>query len=304
MRPDGAQESPFPAKYSLLARQGGSFTLPVGYAAGLKRSLRLETVAKTPIFRRESANQGRFGGIDKAMNGVFDIYTIIFLALAVFIFLRLRSVLGTRTGRERPPYDPYSARETVKPATAPDKPIPSPRTEETAARRETEREPITGDRWAGIAAAGTPLAAGLSAIAAVDRSFDAKSFLEGAKGAYELIVTSFAQGDRKTLRNLLGKDLFEEFAAALNEREARGHKMESRFVSLDKAEIRNAELVGNEARITIDFVSQLVSATRDKDGNIVDGSADGLTETADVWTFARDVTAADPNWKLVENEAP
>lgn len=235
------------------------------------------------------------------MNAVFDIYTIIFLALAVFIFARLRSVLGTRTGRERPPFDPYSGKEP-KPATLPDKPATIPtRAEETAVARDAERETPSAERWAGIAAPGSAVAAGLDAIANADRSFDARHFLEGAKAAYEMIVMAFAEGDRKTLRNMLGKDLFEEFAAAINEREAKGHKMESRFVSLDKAEIRHAELAGSEARITIDFVSQLVSATRDKDGNIVDGNAEALTEVEDLWMFARDVKSSDPNWKLVEN---
>ncbi len=234
------------------------------------------------------------------MNAVFDIYTIIFLALAIFIFVKLRSVLGTRTGHERPPFDPYSAKEP-KPATLPDKsPIPS-RAEEPALAREADRDVPPAERWAGIAAPGSAVAAGLDAIAGADRNFDARRFLEGAKAAYEMIVIAFAEGDRKTLRSMLGKELFEEFAAAINEREARGHKMESRFVSIDKAEIKHAELVGNEARITIDFVSQLVSSTRDKDGNIVEGGVEALTEVEDLWMFARDVKSSDPNWKLVEN---
>jgi len=236
------------------------------------------------------------------MNAVFDIYTIIFLALAVFIFARLRSVLGTRTGRERPPYDPYAPREAPKPAPPADKPVAiQNRTDETPVLRDTEREAPAGERWAGVAPAGGVVAAGLEAIAAADRSFDARHFLDGAKGAYEIIVNAFAEGDRKILRAMLGKELFEEFAAAINEREAKGHKMESRFVSVDKAEIKSAELDGREARITIDFVSQLVSATRDKDGNVVEGSAEAITEVEDLWMFARDVTSPDPNWKLVEN---
>ncbi|MBS4084777.1 MAG: Tim44 domain-containing protein [Rhizobiales bacterium] len=234
------------------------------------------------------------------MNAVFDIYTIIFLALAVFIFAKLRSVLGTRTGHERPPFDPYAGKEP-KPATLPDKPAIPNRADETQIAREADRDIPAADRWAGIAAPGSAVAAGLDAIANADRSFDARSFLEGAKAAYEMIVTAFAEGDRKTLRSMLGKELYEEFAAAINEREAKGLVMESRFVSLDKAEIKHAELSGNEARVTIDFVSQLVSATRDKNGNFVEGSAEALTEVEDLWMFARDVKSSDPNWKLVEN---
>jgi len=234
------------------------------------------------------------------MNAVFDIYTIIFLALAVFIFARLRSVLGTRTGRERPPFDPYSSKEP-KPATLPENPAIPNRADDAPVARETDREIPAADRWAGIAAPGSAVAAGLDAIANADRSFDARHFVEGARGAYEMIVIAFAEGDRKTLRAMLGKELFEEFAAAINDREAKGYTMESRFVSLDKAEIKHAELAGSEARITIDFVSQLVSATRDRDGKIVDGSAEALTDVEDLWMFARDVKSSDPNWKLVEN---
>lgn len=236
------------------------------------------------------------------MNAVFDIYTIIFLALAVFIFAKLRSVLSTRTGHERPPFDPYSG-ETPKPATLPDKPANIPNRNEEAApvARDAEREVPAAERWAGIATPGSAVAAGLDAIAKADRSFDARQFLDGAKAAYEMIVMAFAEGDRKTLRNMLGKELFEEFAASLNDREAKGHKMESRFVSLDKAEIKQADLAGSEARITIDFLAQLVSATRDKDGNVVEGSAEALTDVEDLWMFARDVKSSDPNWKLVEN---
>lgn len=239
------------------------------------------------------------------MNAVFDIYTIIFLALAVFIFARLRSVLGTRTGRERPPFDPYSSRE-AKPVPASDKPTPIARNEDAQAPRDTaDRDtPPAADRWAGIAAPGSALANGLDAIARSDPDFDAQEFLGGAKAAYEMIVTAFAEGDRKTLRNLLGKEMFDEFASAINEREAKGLTMESRFVSIDKANFVAAALEGREARVTIHFISQLVSATRDKNGEIVEGSDEQLTEASDNWTFARDVTAADPNWKLVENEAP
>lgn len=237
------------------------------------------------------------------MNAVFDIYTIIFLALAVFIFARLRSVLGQRTGRERPPADPYSRQEIPAPPAGRETPVPIPNRTETSPRDSTDAE-TPRDPWAGIATPGTPLALGLDSIAGADKAFDPQSFIAGAKGAYEMIVMAFAEGDRKTLRSMLGKDLFEEFAAVLNEREAKGHKMESRFVSIDKANMTNAQLDGREARLTIHFVAQLVSATRNKDGNVVDGSAEQLTETSDHWTFARDVNNSDPNWKLVENEAP
>lgn len=238
------------------------------------------------------------------MRDVFDIYTIIFLALAVFIFLRLRSVLGQRTGRERPPYDPYSAREQVRPATEKVVALPN-RTAEAAQKpaAETAAPAAPGERWKGIAEAGTPLAAGLDAIAAADSAFDPKHFLTGARTAYEMIVSAYAEGDRRTLKGLLSRDVYEGFESAITEREKRGETVESRFVSIDEADIANAELRGRNAQLTIRFKSKLVSATRDKNGNVVDGSAEKVTDVTDVWTFARDTSSRDPNWKLVATEA-
>jgi predicted lipid-binding transport protein (Tim44 family) len=238
------------------------------------------------------------------MLDVFDIYTIIFLALAVFIFLRLRSVLGQRTGRERPPFNPYAARE-ARPGAPSDKSdkvvtLP-PRKTDAAPAKATEEKPAD-DRWKGITAAGSPVAAGLDAIAAVDKTFDAQHFITGARSAYEMIVTAYAQGDRRALKNLLAKDVFDGFDSVIREREQRGETAEARFVSIDAADIIGAEQRGGTAQITMRFVSQLVSVTRDKTGNVVDGNAEKVSDVTDVWTFARDVNSRDPNWKLVATE--
>jgi len=235
------------------------------------------------------------------MRDVFDIYTIIFLALAVFIFLRLRNVLGQRTGRERPPYDPYAAREPARPAAekvvalpnrTPDAAVPTP-----AAPAEAP------ERWKGVAEAGSAIASGLDAIAAAAPDFDARHFLTGARAAYEMIVNAYAEGDRRTLKNLLSREVYDGFEAAITEREKRGESVESRFVSIDNAEITAAELRGRSAQVTVRFQSKLVSVTRDKNGNVIDGNAEKVTDVTDVWTFARDVSSRDPNWKLVATEA-
>ena len=232
---------------------------------------------------------------------MFDIYTIIFLALAVFIFLRLRNVLGQRTGRERPPYDPYSARDTVRTSSNENVVTLPGRTAEKGA---IEAEPEeTADRWKDIAAPGSATAAGLDAIAAEDNAFDAAGFLTGARAAYEMIVTAYANGDRRQLKDLLGREVYEGFEAAIGDREQRGEKVESRFVSIEAAEIINAELRGKSSQITVRFASQLVSVTRDRSGAVIDGSPDKVTTVTDVWTFARDVSSRDPNWKLVATEA-
>ncbi len=239
------------------------------------------------------------------MSNVFDIYTIIFLALAVFIFLRLRSVLGQRTGRERPPYDPYSARDVVRsPVT--DKVVTlTPAAAETPPRPAEPAEPAqaASERWKGIAESGSAVAAGLDAIAAADSNFDAQHFITGARAAYEMIVTTFAEGDRRQLRNLLSREVFDGFDAAITERENRGETAETRFVSVDGSTITAAELRKGTAQITVRFVSKLVSSTRDRNGAVIDGNAEKVTDVTDVWTFARDVSSRDPNWKVVATEA-
>ncbi len=235
---------------------------------------------------------------------MFDIYTIIFLALAVFIFLRLRSVLGQRTGRERPPTNPYSARDAIRPVSASDKVVPLPtRTAEATAKPADDDTPAAPERWAGVAEAGSPVALGLEAIAAQDPAFDAKHFLTGGRAAYEMVVTAFAEGDRKSLKNLLSREVYDGFDAAIKEREDAGQTAETKFVSIDKADLVSAELRARTAQVTVRFVSQIISVKRDRTGAVVDGSPEKVTEVTDVWTFARDLSSRDPNWKLVATEA-
>jgi len=229
---------------------------------------------------------------------VFDIYTIIFLALALFIFLRLRNVLGQRTGSERPPFD-RTARNTVQ--GAPDSnvvPIPGKMIDQAPLAPSADVTPA-GERWKDLAEPGSVLAQGLDAIAAQDSSFDPRHFLSGARGAYEMIVLAFANGDRRALRDLLSTEVYESFDAVIKDRERHEQKTETRFVSIDKAELVGAEARDRLGQLTVRFVSQMISVTRDKAGTIVDGNPDKVADITDVWTFARDMTSRDPNWKLV-----
>jgi predicted lipid-binding transport protein (Tim44 family) len=241
------------------------------------------------------------------MQDVFDFWWIIYATIAVVIFVKLRSVLGQRTGRERPPYDPYSARDTVRPtagdrASTNDNVVALPgRVVEPAPKPADVAAPA--DRWSGIAEPGSAVAAGLDAIAREDKSFDGKHFVAGARAAYEMIVTAYAEGDRRTLKNLLSRDVYDGFEAAIRERETKGETAESRFVSIDKSDLTEVELRGRTAQITIRFVSQLVSVTRDREGAVIEGSPEKVTDVTDVWTFARDLSSRDPNWKLVATEA-
>jgi predicted lipid-binding transport protein (Tim44 family) len=230
-----------------------------------------------------------------------DIYTIIFLALAVFIFLRLRNVLGQRTGSEQPPYD-RTARDIVR-GPQDNNVVPMPGTVIDQAPLAPTAEVPPADRWKGVAEPGTPLAQGLDAIAAQDSSFDLGHFLSGARGAYEMIVLAFANGDRRALRDLLSPEVYESFDAVIKDREKHEQKTETRFVSIDKAELVGAEARDRSAQLTVRFVSQMVSVTRDKSGAIVDGNPEKVTDITDVWTFARDTASRDPNWKLVGTES-
>jgi predicted lipid-binding transport protein (Tim44 family) len=241
------------------------------------------------------------------MNGVIDIYTIIFLALAVVIFLRLRSVLGRRTGNERPPYDPFARRNPAPPAARDgEKVITLPPRQ----NREGGPAPVTGEapadadvRIRPVASPGSPVAEQLKRLMAVDRTFDPPGFLEGAKVAYEMVVTAFAEGDRRQLRQLLSREVYDGFVGAIAEREGREEKIEFRFVGIEKAEITEAAIRGNSAQVTVRFNSELISATKDSTGKVVDGDETKVSDVTDIWTFAREVAARDPNWKLVATES-
>jgi predicted lipid-binding transport protein (Tim44 family) len=227
-----------------------------------------------------------------------DIYTIIFLALAVFIFLRLRSVLGQRTGSERPPYD-RAAPNVVQRTQDNNNVVPIPGAVIDQAPMAPSADVAPADRWKGVAEPGTPLAGGLDAIAAQDSSFDPRHFISGARSAYEMIVLAFANGDRRALKDLLSSEVYESFETVIKDREKHEQKTETRFVSIDKAELVSAEARDRAAQLTVRFVSQMISVTRDKTGAIVDGNPDKVADITDVWTFARDTSSRDPNWKLV-----
>ena len=235
------------------------------------------------------------------MNGTFDILTLRFLVIAVVIFLRLRSVLGRRTGNERPRYDPYSAQD------ASGKPVRDNIV--TLPRGEPQRpvEPLDeaafSRRLKDIAPADSDVAQKLSALAQQDRSFDPKHFMQGARAAYEMVVTAFAQGDRKTLRQLLSREVFDSFASALDERDRAGETVDFRFVGISKAELTDAEQMGRAAHITVKFISELITATRNKAGEVVDGDASSIREVTDIWTFAREINAKYPNWRVVATGA-
>ncbi|MDQ1197122.1 MULTISPECIES: Tim44/TimA family putative adaptor protein [Agrobacterium] len=227
--------------------------------------------------------------------GSSDFITLFFLVAAVLIFFQLRSVLGRRTGNEKPPFDPFSAREAAKAPVDDNKVVTLPK------RGETEE-----NRFAAVdavAAPGSALNDSLRQLVESDPSFQPKEFLNGARMAYEMIVMAFADGDRNSLKNLLSKEVYEGFDAAISDREKRGEVVKSTFVGIEKIDITQAAVRGSEEQITLRIISQLISATYDKDGKLVDGDPENVSEVDDIWTFSRDIRSRDPNWKLIATES-
>lgn len=241
-----------------------------------------------------------------------NLLTLIFLVLAVVIFAKLRSVLGRRTGDDEARVERLKAEQRARAAQreAQDKVVALPRRERQASPAEADApvpQPTAADAEEKVrtfASGDQALADGMLAIYKADKSFDPEAFVNGARAAYEMIVTAFAEGNRKTLRPLLSREVFEGFDAAIGEREKRGEIIEHGFVGINKAEIIEAELKRTTAQVTVKFVSELISATRDKAGVVLAGDPNKIKEVVDIWTFAREVTSRDPNWKLVATQAP
>jgi predicted lipid-binding transport protein (Tim44 family) len=234
------------------------------------------------------------------MSEILDLTTIAILVVAVLVLLRLRSVLGRRTGNERSRLDPYTAPDAA-PSNDRDNVVTLPRAQEQPA--ETERQRQSVDNRIGVAGAGAAMEP-LRQIAEADATFDTGSFLNGAKAAYEMIVTAYAKGDRETLHNLLSPEVYDSFNAVISEREAQGETTEFSFVGLSSADIVDAQLSGRIAHLTVRFVSDLVTAVRDRAGNVVEGDLKAVRQVTDIWTFSRDISSPNPNWHLVATDTP
>jgi predicted lipid-binding transport protein (Tim44 family) len=208
----------------------------------------------------------------------FDI--ILFAMVAGFLVLRLRSVLGRRTGNERR-RELFVRRTRPAPEKGPALIEPSPGAVATTV------------------APADAVAQGLNQIHRADPSFDRAQFLEGAGTAFEMIVTAFANADKAGLRPLLSDEVCQQFVTAIDERVAAKETLETRILRLDSSDIVEAELLGRNAQVTVKLTSQQINVTRAMDGSIVDGDPQHPTEKTDFWTFARDTGSADPNWVLV-----
>ena len=233
------------------------------------------------------------------MSQPFDPLNLLILGIAVVLLFKLRNVLGTRTGNERR-YDPVQRQEQQADPRRDDNVIHIPG-HEVRGDADSAAEAAT-PVWQGYAEAGSPLAGGIEKIAAVDPGFSPRSFLEGARIAYEMIVQAFADGDKKALKPLLSREVFDGFSAAIDTRQRNGETLESKFVGIDNSKIVAAELAGKKASVTVRFISDLIAATRSRAGDVIDGDAAKVRRITDVWTFERDVASRDPNWRLVSTE--
>lgn len=229
--------------------------------------------------------------------GSNDFITVFFLVAAVVIFLQLRSVLGRRTGTEKPPFDPAAQREVAKPdAGDTGKVITLPRRDST----DNEDRLNQADFYT---KPGTEPNTDLRELMKVDLAFDPKSFFAGARSAYEMIVTAFADGDRKTLRGLLSKEVYDSFDAAIAEREARGETVKFTFVGISKLDLVKIEIKGSDVQVTLNIVSQLISATLDRNSVIIEGDEETVADVNDIWTLSRDMRSRDPNWTVIATES-
>jgi predicted lipid-binding transport protein (Tim44 family) len=250
------------------------------------------------------------------MNGQFDLLTLIALVVAVAAIIKLRSVLGHRTDEDEQRVERLKARERD----AAQRPATETASADVISMPRRDREPVSSGpppevggpsleaRIRAYPAQDQAVTMGLLEIAKLDPSLDPESFLAGAGRAYEMIVSAFAEGNRRALKDLLSKEVYDGFTTAIADREARGETIEQQFVGIKKAEIVEAEVKSGVAAVTVRFMSELISATRDRNGQIISGDTQKIKDVTDIWTFSRDISTAkartNPNWRLVATQAP
>ena len=238
----------------------------------------------------------------------FDPFTVAILVAAIVVLLKLRSILGQKTGHQEDLSDLFDREKQKRQPEKQDDGVaadnvvklPTRVTANNPDGNNVDPRIIHIDK---LSKPRTKINKGLKEILSADDSFNPKEFMAGADMAYEMIVEAFAQGDTKSLGNLLSSEVFEGFKSVIDDRVSRGETVKSTFIGIDESQVTAAEVKDNQAFITIKFISQIVSATLDKEGVIIEGDDKDIARVKDVWTFARDTRSNDPNWKLVATEA-
>ena len=226
------------------------------------------------------------------MSEGFAYIDILFFAMvAAFIALRLRSVLGRRTGHERRRSGGFGP---ARPNGAGDNVVALP--ERSTGQAEGEAV-IAGLSDKGVKS-------GLTQIRLADQKFDPQKFLDGARAAFEMIVEAYAAGDKTTLRPLLADDVYAGFERAIEQRQSAGQSFETQLTAVPAVEVVGAEMRGRMARVTVRFKSEQINLLRDAQGKIIEGDPQTAEEVVDLWTFERDTASPDPNWILVETRTP
>jgi len=233
------------------------------------------------------------------MSDGFAYIDILFFAMvAAFIALRLRSVLGRRTGHERRRTGLFPGSSRANGAgdakKGADNVVSLPDRSEAA----VHADPGIADLADG------KVKTGLTQIRVADPSFQLNEFLLGARAAFEMIVEAYAAGNKETLRPLLADDVFSGFAGVIDQRHADGHSLDTQLIAIDDAVVADAELRDTIARVTVRFTSEQVNVVRDAEGQVIDGDPGSAEEVIDLWTFERDTRSQDPNWSLVETSTP
>ena len=216
------------------------------------------------------------------MHGIQFIDLFLFAAIAAFLVLRLRRVLGRRTGHQPPPKgrQPEDGGEVI--------PLPDRRDERDGA--EAPPAPPRGP-------------AGITQSKIADPGFDEATFLDGARYAFEMILSAYADDDKRRLKSLLAPSVYEGFADEIERREKAGESLETTLVSFILADIVGAAMEGRRARVTVKFLTEQVNVQRDAKGEVVEGDASTVTKITDIWTFERDARGRDLNWQLVETRS-
>jgi len=245
------------------------------------------------------------------MNEGFPFIDIIFFALvAVFLVLRLRNVLGRRTGHEKhPPEDIFNRDAPEEPGAEKgdqgDNVIPLLETKgKVKADLDDAASASESASLTEKIVASDSLRAGFDEIRTLDPGFHANDLLHGAASAFEMIVAAFAAGDDKVLGSLLNEDVFDDFSAALKARQEAGEAQETTLIGIKEGEIIEAGIEGDMAVVTIKFTSEQVNVTRDAEGEVIGGDVDHITQVIDLWTFGRDTRSRDPNWTLQATNSP
>ena len=222
-----------------------------------------------------------------------NLFLIIMAFVAGFIILQLRRTLGSKDG-----YDGKDEKPSDKPFPK-QKPLDNVVPIKDGIMQNDEEEEIPAETKEIGLTKSSPFYDTLVKVNSFDSSFTLPTFIDGAEYAYGMILNAFWQGDIKTLRSFLSRDVFGQFENAINEMKEQGHEFHNKVDDIEKIELEDASIDGSMAELTLRYKSHMTITIKDADGNVVDGDPEKVVPVVDIWTFCRDVKRGDPNWTLV-----